>query len=178
MELKCIEDEAWNSFSLIAEESEVRERLEFDPRKGGRPEDLLDPIIEQNQRPEAKIRALAAEGDDIVRNEYLEAVEWLQTVTIPLSSVKKELEAWRPAVMKEYEALMANGVVRKAKEGEVEHGSTLSSSRMTTFIAEEVRDSSSILHRACPPRSTSHYRRDDHGSILLASLWHLKEGLA
>ena len=47
--------------ALMAEESEIRERL--DPQKGGRPEDLLGPIIEQKQRPEAKIRALTAEGD-------------------------------------------------------------------------------------------------------------------
>ena len=118
MKKMCFEEERWNGLALIAEESEIREK--FEPQEGGWPVDLLDPIIEQNQILEARIKALAAEGDDLVKTECLDAAEWLQTVTIPLSGVRKELEAWRPAALKEYEALMANGAVRKARDREVE----------------------------------------------------------
>ena len=116
-ELRSLEEQRWHGLRMIEEEAEIRER--FRPQEGGS-FDILDPIIEQTQRLERRIRVLAAEAEKVSQEECTGATEWLQTVTVPLGEVRKEMEAWRPAALKEYEALMANGAVRKARDGEVE----------------------------------------------------------
>ena len=40
-----------------------------------------------------------------------EAGEWLQTVTIPNTEVRRELELWKPAFAKEYRFLLDAGVI-------------------------------------------------------------------
>ena len=115
-EIRHAEKSLQSGVELMMEEAGFKENF----RPGEETYDLTDDLIVKNEYLEHRLRSLCAEKTEVEESQCLEAAQWLQTVTVSLADVRKDLDAWRPAISAEYSSLMQTGSVRPISEEEVE----------------------------------------------------------
>ena len=104
---------------MMVEEALLREECCPDGRSDGGA--LLDTVIVENGRIEASLKQVQAVVTEAGFEACEEKGEWLQTVTIPNSEVRKELHLWKPALEKEYKSLLETGVIEVIQETDLRH---------------------------------------------------------
>ena len=115
-EIRHAEKSLQSGVELMMEEAGFKENF----RPGEETYDLTDDLIVKNEYLGHRLRSLCAEKTEVEESQCLEAAQWLQTVTVSLADVRKDLDAWRPAISAEYSSLMQTGSVRPISEEEVE----------------------------------------------------------